>query len=159
MKKLHYLFLLVVFISPFTINAQLNTHTFAQVDSLQKVHKKNTVVFIHTDWCKYCLAMENTVFKDDEIIELLNQNFLFVDLNAEEKNDIVFAGYNFQYKPTGRNTGVNELAEQLGEVNGKVAYPTLCILNPDNEIIFQYNQYLPADYLKDVLTQVLNLSR
>lgn len=159
MKKIHYLFLLVVFISPFTINAQLNTYTFAQVDSLQKVHKKNTVVFIHTDWCKYCLAMENTVFNDDEIIELLNQNFLFAHLNAEEKNDIVFAGHNFKYKPTGRNTGVNELAEQLGEVNGKVAYPTLCILNSDNEIIFQYNQYLSTNDLKVVLTQLINQSR
>lgn len=147
--------LIAVMFLPLLAFSQLQTYSFSQLDSLQKTEKKNIVVFIHTDWCKYCQSMKNTSFKDKEVIQLLNENFLFADLNAEEKQDIIFNGYTFKYKPTGASTGINELAEQLGTVNGKVSYPTLCILNSEHEIIFQYNQFLSSADLLKVLNEVL----
>lgn len=134
--------------------AQLESYTFSEVDSLQKVSQKNTVIFIHTDWCKYCQTMKNSSFKDKEVVNLLNENFWFAELMAEEKEDIAFNGHTFEYKPTGSNTGIHELAEQLGTVDGKVSYPTLCILNPDYEIIFQYNQFINSTDLQTILTQL-----
>ena len=68
--------------------SQINTYHFEQLDSLQKKQKRNIVVFIHTDWCKYCKAMQNTTFKNDKIIHILNSEFYFIELNAEEKRDI-----------------------------------------------------------------------
>jgi thioredoxin-related protein len=116
--------------------------SFQQVEEKQIIEPKNIIVFIYTDWCKYCKLMENTTFRNKEIIEKLNQESYFIRLNAEEKNDILFAGKTFHYKPTGTNTGVHELAEELGTIRGKLSYPTLVILNSNNEIIFQYNGYL-----------------
>lgn len=147
----------VIFL-PLSVFAQLQTYSFAQLDSLQKTKKKNIVVFIHTDWCKYCQTMKNTTFKDKKVVQLLNEKFWFADFNAEEKQDIIFNGHTFKYKPTGSNTGIHELAEQLGTANGKVSYPALCILNSDYEIIFQYDQFLSSTDLLKVLNEVLKNS-
>lgn len=134
--------------------SQIKSCKFEQIDSLQKVERRNIVVFIHTDWCKYCQTMQNTTFKNDSIIEILSHKFYFIDLNAEEEKSIVFDGHTFKFKPTGANTGIHELAEQLATVDNKVAYPTLCFLNPTNEIIFQYNQFINAKDLHIILTRI-----
>ncbi len=143
-----------IFLLPNLSFAQPTTYQFEQIDSLQKIQKKNIVVYIHTDWCKFCQAMQNTTFKNDSIIKMLNNEFYFIELNAEEKRNITFNSQVFKYKPTGSNTGIHELAEQLGTVDGKIAYPTLCFLNKDNEIIFQYSQFLNSTDLQTKLTRL-----
>lgn len=154
-RYLKYALLILVMILPGISNAQLKTYSFEQVDSLQKNEKKNLVVFIHADWCNYCQLMKNTTFKDTNLIHDLNRNFWFLSLNAEEKLDIKFHDNTFKFKPTGTNTGINELAEQLALVNGEISYPALCIINADYEIIFQYNQFLSANDLLTILGKIL----
>ena len=133
---------------------QMQEVRFEQLDSVQKTEKRPVVVFLHTSWCKYCGTMKNTTFKNDEVINLLNQKFYFVSLNVEEKQDIRFRGHTFKYKPTGANTGVHELAEQLGMVNGNISYPSICFLNADYEIIYQQEGYVaPKDFLS-ILTKL-----
>ena len=145
MKKLFLLFFL------FAISAtgfcQLKIRTFEEVDNLQQIQKRKTIVFIHTKWCQFCQRMKTTTFKNQEINEKLNSDFYFVDLNAEEKRDITFNNKTFKYQPTGNNVGVHELALQLGTMNNQIVYPVLCVLNEKNEIILQYNNYLsPKDF-------------
>ena len=126
---------------------QLQNRTFEAIDSLQKVQKRKIIVFIHTDWCQFCQSMKNTTFKNQEIISSLNSDFYFVDLNAEEKRNIVFNNHLFKYQPNGNNVGVHELALQLGTIQNQIVYPVLCVLNEKNEIIFQHNNYLsPKDF-------------
>jgi thioredoxin-related protein len=134
--------------------AQIKTFPFEQIDSLQKKEKRNILVFIHTDWCRYCQAMKNTTFKKDNIIDILNKFFYFIHFNAEDKRNIPYNNHIFKYKPTGTNTGINELAEQLGTVDNKLSFPTLCFLNADNEIIFQYPHYINSTDLKTILTRL-----
>lgn len=124
--------------------AQVKPLTFGQVETLRKTNPKPVMVFIHTDWCNICAGMKQTTFKNKEVIELLNAKFYLVFLNAEAKEDILFAGRKFSYKPSGVNTGVHQLAEQLGSINGQVAYPSICFLNAENEILYQYDGYLDA---------------
>jgi thioredoxin-related protein len=143
-----------VFLQAQSLFAQIKTVRFEQIDSLQKIEKRNVVVFIHTDWCKYCQTMQNTTFKNDSIIYKLNTQFYFIDLNAEQKENIVFNGRTFKYKPTGTNTGIHELAEQLATVDNQVAYPTLCFLNSNKEIIFQYDQFINSTDLSTLLTRL-----
>lgn len=91
--------------------------------------------------------MKQTTFKNQEIIEKLNSDFYFIDLNAEEKRDITFDNHIFKYQPSGNNVGVHELALQLGTMNNQIVYPVLCVLNEKREIILQYNNYLnPRDF-------------
>lgn len=95
--------------------------------------------------------MKATTFKNQEIIEKLNSDFYFIDFNAEEKRDISFNNHVFKFQPSGNNVGVHELALQLGTINNQIAYPTLCVLNEKNEIIFQYNIYLSPNDFKILL--------
>jgi thioredoxin-related protein len=122
--------------------AQLNMVSFEQIDSLQKIQKRKVVVFIHTDWCQFCHAMKNTTFKNEHIIKELNDNFYFIDFNAEEKRTILFNKATFKFKSTGNTSGIHELAIQLGTINKQLNYPALCVLNSENEIIFQDNNYI-----------------
>ena len=131
--------------------AQLKQYDFSQVDSLQRTGKKTVVIFIHTDWCYYCAAMNSTTLKDKEVTRKLNDKFYFVALNAEEKKDITFNGYTFKYKQTGTNTGLHELAAQLSSTDKETSYPTLCFLNDRNEIIYQHGNFINAKQLITLL--------
>lgn len=145
MKKLAIILLFLGITS--TGFSQLQNRSFEAMDSLQQIQKRKIIVFIHTDWCQFCQRMKATTFKNQEIIEKLNSDFYFIDLNAEERRDITFNNQLFRYKPSGNNVGVHELALQLGRINNQIVYPVLCVLNQKNEIIFQYNSYLsPKDF-------------
>ena len=137
--------------------AQIKTFKFEQIDSLQSIKNKTLVIFIHTDWCQYCQSMENTTFKNKEVIKLLNDQFYFISLNAEEDRNIWFNQRYFNYKPTGYKTGINELAKELATNNGMLSYPALCFLNPKNEILYQHYGFLSSPQLIKVLTSILEI--
>lgn len=134
--------------------AQLKTFEFKELDSLQRTSKKPVAIFIHTDWCRYCGAMKNVTFKKDDVVQLLNEKFYLVSFNAEQKESIRFKGRQFEYQPTGVNTGINQLAIELGLVKGQLSYPTLCFLNSDYKIIYQHAGYIAADKLVAVLQKL-----
>lgn len=150
-KKLLLLLLFGVIPSGF---AQLNLVSFEQIDSLQNIEKRKVVIFIHTDWCQFCHAMKNTTFKNEEIIEELNKAFYFIDFNAEEKRTVAFNNTTFQFKPTGNTSGTHELAIALGPINKQLHFPVLCVLNSENEIIFQHSGYLKPKELKLILAKL-----
>lgn len=128
--------------------AQLKTYSFEEIDSLQQIQKRKVVVFIHTDWCKYCQAMKNTTFKNKEVIKKINENFYFITLNAEERRTITFNNKNFIYTVKGNTTGIHQLAYELATINKQTNYPVICVLNPQNEIVFQQSNYLTTkDFL------------
>lgn len=153
MKKNLYLLLLLCFAIPNGF-AQLHTVSFEEIDSLQHLEKRKTIVFIQTDWCQFCHAMQNTTFKNEAIIKELNSAFYFVPFNAEEKRTVVFNKTTFRFQPTGNNTGTHELATALGTINKQLNFPVLCVLNNQNEIIFQHSGYLNPTEFKLILAKL-----
>ena len=159
-KKLLFLF---IFFGCFTIYAQerkgkevLNIFTFEEVEELHQQIPKPILVFLYTDWCKICFGMKKTTFKNQEVIKLLNNNFYFVKLNAEEKQDITFLGKIFTYKPTGINTGMHELAVELGTIKKTIIYPTTIILNTVFEIDAQLTGLYNARKMIGILTAYID---
>ncbi len=134
-----------------TVAGQNKAVNFEDLSALQSGNPRPVVVLITTDWCKYCHAMQNTMLRNQKVAGFLSTEFRTVFLNAEEKRNIFFAGKVFNNK-----SGLNELAVQLGTKNGSVSYPTLCILNTKNEIIFQHDGYLPPQGMLYLLKQVLS---
>ena len=153
MKKNLYLLLFLCCAIPSGF-AQLHSLTFEEIDSLQSVEKRKTIVFIQTDWCSFCHAMKSTTLKNEAIIKELNTTFYYVGFNAEEKRTIVFNGTTFRFKPTGNSSGTHELAIALGTVNKQLNFPVLCVLNSENEIIFQHSGYLNPKELKLILKKL-----
>jgi thioredoxin-related protein len=117
--------------------AQNRIVKFEEIKTLQEKAPKPLVVLIMTSWCKYCHAMKNTMTKDNKVAALLSEKFYTVFLDAEDKNDIFFAGRTFKYK-----AGMHELARELGSIKGKLSYPTTTVLNSKNEIIYQHDGFL-----------------
>ena len=135
--------------------AQLNIHEFDELEILQTIQERPVVVFIHTDWCGYCRKMENTTFEWGELVDTLNNRFHFIKLDAEYKEDITYKGNTFKFVETGVDTGVHELASALAVIDGKISYPTICVLNPDDEYVFRNPGFMTAEALLEVLKAVL----
>ena len=146
----------VVFVLLLTLNvrAQNKPVQFEALKALQAIEPRPVVVLISTDWCKYCHAMQNTMLSNPKISLLLRNKFYTVFLNAEEKKDIFFAGRQFKFK-----SGVNELAGELATANGRISYPTLCILNAKNEIIYQYGGFLSVKTMEYTLTKIERIGK
>lgn len=131
------------------INAQediekmaLKTFTFEEVEKLHQQKPKPILVFIYTDWCKICFGMKKNTFQNEEVIQLLNDKFYFIQLNGEEKKDINFLGKKFVYKPSGNKTGTHELAKELASIKGRISYPTTTILSDTFLIDVQIDFYM-----------------
>jgi thioredoxin-related protein len=150
MKKIVYILLFFFWTIPPGF-AQLKTYTFEEAEKLSKENPKPFVVFIHTSWCNYCKMMENSTFKNQEIISLLNDNFYFILLDAESKKDIHFNNHTFQYIPKGQNTGIHELATALASIDSQVIYPTVTILQTDFSIVSQKHSFLSSKELLIIL--------
>lgn len=129
--------------------------SFEKLEILQKNASKPVVVFLHAPWCNFCENMKHTTFNNEEVKKLLTEEFYFVSFDGESKEDVTFLRNTFKYKPNGANTGVHELAEQLGTKNGVVSYPTLVFLNEKYEILHQNNGFLTAKQMKKVLNKIL----
>jgi len=146
MKKWFYI-LLIFFWATSSIFAQLKTYTFEEAEKLSKENPKPLVVFVHTSWCNYCKMMENSTFKNPEIVQHLNANFYFVPLDAETKSAIRYNNHTFIFKPNGLSTGIHELATALATIDSKVVYPTITILQADYSIVFQKHSFINSKQL------------
>lgn len=149
-----YLTLLITTFISLHVFAQPNSYKFEELDSLQQIEQRAVIVFIHTDWCGYCHAMKKKTFKSEEVITILNDSFWFVSFDAEEKQPVTFNGDTYRFKPTGNNTGMHELSEHLAKVNNQTLFPATCVLDPSNNIVFQYNQFISAPDLLAFLQEL-----
>jgi thioredoxin-related protein len=150
MKKWSYIVLIFFWVIPSGF-AQLRSYSFEEAEKLSRENPKPFVVFVHTSWCNYCKMMENSTFKNPEIIKLLKTDFYFISLDAESKEDIHFNNHTFSFKPNGQNTGIHELATELATIDSQVIYPTITILQPDFSIMFQKHSFLSGNQLLTVL--------
>lgn len=131
----------------------LRSFMFAEVDSLRSEEPRPLAIFLHAEWCKYCKNMEYTTLRNEKVVQLLNDNFYFIPFDGEYRKEIRFKGHSFNFQPNGRRSGTHELARELGTIDGEMIYPTLVILNPEDEIVFQYGAYLGARQMKSILAK------
>ncbi len=109
-----------------------------------KAEKKPILVDFYTDWCGWCKKMDKDTYTNQEIVKLLNVNFIAVKINAESKNPLDLKD------PDGKNKTEAQIAREF-----KVsAYPITWFLRPTGEQIAPLPGYRgPADFLP-ILTLV-----
>lgn len=154
MKTFYIISFFTLFFLHQNIIAQLQVHSFESIENKMIIAPRPLVVFIHTDWCIYCKNMENTTFKNNDIIQQLNENFYFASLNGESRATIHFLNKSFRFQPNGNKTGVHQLARELATVNNQIGYPTLAILNHKYEIIFQQQSFISAKEFIKILNKL-----
>lgn len=142
------LILFIIFFCHEPVKSQSRAFSFSQLDSLQQIEKRKALVFVYTDWCSYCKAMEQKVFAAPEIQQQLKENYYWIALNAEEKSPISYHGRTFVFKAS---KGLHELAIELAKDKKQLAFPFLTILDPQNQISYQQEGFVNVAELRKVL--------
>lgn len=141
--------------SSFCSKAQINPVGIAQLDSLMAQQAKPILILLSTDWCQYCQMQKNQIQKNKDF-DIKADLFYYVEFNAEKKENILFDGQDYAFKPTGKNTGTHELARALNGP-GRLAFPTWVLLDKNYQTLFRHGGVLTTDQLKEVLVAIDNL--
>jgi len=128
---------------------KINWISFEEAITKQKEENKKLFVDIYTEWCGWCKKMDKTTFENQVIIEYINQNYLPVKFNAEQKKMISFQGKEYGFIRQGRS-GYHELAAAI--TKGRLSYPTYVFLDEKMNVI----QPVPGYQDEITLEYILN---
>lgn len=135
-KKIVFLLLL----SPILVWAQeVNFHkNIPWNDALKMAKEQEKHIFVdaYTDWCYWCKVMDKNTFTDEKVIELLNDKFISVKLDAEKGEGINFAS---KFKIQG--------------------YPTVLFFTSGGKLVKKQPGYLPAEAFLEVANEVLEANQ
>ena len=154
MKKFVFTIFIVLLLSSINCHSQkINWLTFEQLEDSLAVKPKKTVLFFYADWCEYCKKMEQTAFKNKDVINILNTNFYAVKMNAESKQEINFEGVTYYNKNIGKSrTPFHEITLLLASrKNMKFSLPVTLILDKNFSVQNRYFEYLSPKKLKEIL--------
>lgn len=112
--------------------------------------KKFILVDIVTPWCGWCKKMDESSFTDATASELIKNNFVAVKLDAESETSVSFNGKTYGLVLNGTRKA-NQLAMDLGKVNGRLGYPTLVVLDAQGNKIQAFPGYKDAESLNVLL--------
>ncbi|MEZ0452518.1 DUF255 domain-containing protein [Sphingobacterium thalpophilum] len=146
-------FLLIMLFYPLLHFGQerINWVSFEQLDSLMAVAPRETLLFIHTDWCSYCRKMEQEVFTKAEIVSRINSLYYAIKLDAESTQRITFDQSIWKPAWNGKRKGqYHPLALQL--LHGrKMVFPSLFRFDHDFRLKNLQQKYLNSKQLNDFL--------
>ena len=111
---------------------------------------KFILVDIVASWCGWCKKMDESTFTDGSVNEQLKSNFVTVKLDAEAETNLSFNGKNYGLVQNGTRQA-NQLALDLGKVNGRLGYPTLVVLDEKGNKLQAFPGYKDAETLNVLL--------
>lgn len=133
-KIMNKLYVLVFFLVS-TLSFSQEKISWVSIEEAEKMQLKNPekplFIDIYTDWCSWCKKMDKSTFQDKSVIEHINQNYIPVKFNAEQKENITFRGNEYKYMNSGRN-GFNLLAYHL--LQGQMSFPSYVLISSDGKI-------------------------
>ncbi len=124
-------------------------YTWEEAVEASKKKKKKVFVDIYTDWCGWCKRMDKNTFENPKVAKYLNEHYYPIKFNAEQKEEITYAGHTFKFVNSGRR-GYHQLAAAL--LNGKMSYPTVVFLNEDFEIMQRIPGFRDVDEFSMIMT-------
>lgn len=87
-----------------------------------KKQNKFIMFFHHVPGCPYCQAMLDENFKDENILQILNKDFIYVDIYTADKDTIVFKDFSGNHK-------------EFSQYIGAFAYPATVFMNKEGKVI------------------------
>lgn len=161
MKALISLLLINLFIIPVVFSQEsaaksnpeeLKWYSFEEGIKMAKKKHKYVVVDIYTDWCGWCKKMDNETFRNPEVVKYLNEHFVAIKLNAEEKAPIAFNGDIYTNPTPNKSRSTHKLASTLA--GGRLAYPTYVYLDSKGKTITATQGYSQAEDLLPLLRYI-----
>jgi len=110
-------------------------------EAFERARREDKPVFLSIGYssCHWCHVMEKESFEDEEIAKILNENFISVKVDREERPDI---------------DGVYMAVCQM--MTGSGGWPLTVIMTPEKEPFFA-GTYFPKERLRDILLRVSEL--
>lgn len=151
-KLLFFMFLTISVLSTFSFTYKVDKvqwYSWEQAMELSKAEHKKIIVFIHTDNCNWCVKMENATFNETHISSYLNEKYLPVKFNAQQKDPIIFNGKEYKFVKQGRS-GYHELAAAL--TGGRLVYPTSVFLDQEGRVLQSIQGYQEHHVFEMIMT-------
>ena len=120
-------------------------HSIDQAIQLASQEPRVLVIDVYTDWCGWCKRMDATTFSDPEVVEIMNEHFYPVKLDAEGKEDIVIGDRTFKFVDNGRR-GYHEIAALV--TRGRLSYPTISYVDAQGKVLEAAPGYKTADQFR-----------
>jgi thioredoxin-related protein len=129
---------------------KINWMSFEEAVALNEEEPKHFFIDVYTDWCGWCKKMDASTFVDPVIVEIMNDHFYAVKLDAEQKDTIMFRDQAFvNPNPEGRRSS-HQMAQAL--LKGKMSYPSFVFLNTKTEWLTVVAGYRKSPDMEQVLT-------
>jgi thioredoxin-related protein len=146
------LFILILLLANAAFS-QLTKYTFADLEQRSAAEVRFTVIYLSAPWCKFCGMMEQTTFKNDMVINILNDDYHFVAFSSENNDPIRFNGRTYEYHPTGNGIGSHEIITEL--LSGlEISFPAIIILDKDLNIVFRQTSFIDAEHFITILNKI-----
>ena len=123
---------------------ELSEIKWDEYDKLNEVYKSNekyVMLFFYADWCTYCKKMMNTTFKDQKVINLLNDNFISIKINGESDKPLSKIDKNI--------TGTSLL--RYYQITG---FPTMIFLDKKGKPLTALPGYVESDIFINILKYI-----
>jgi thioredoxin-related protein len=150
MKK-NSLFCLIFLANLSFINAQKQEVNWVNIDNAEQTAAtkgKKIMVKVYTNWCGWCKEMDKSTFPQEKVAKVLNENYVSVRFNAEQKEAINWGGTPYKLVSNGKSS-YHELAAKW--LNSNLTYPTIVILDEKGNIIQAIPGYRKPDEFEKIL--------
>lgn len=134
MKVFLYFFVISFFFST-SCQSKSEIHWLSFEDGIKRAKDENKLIIldIYAQWCHWCNVMENTTYRDKEVVEMIKKYYIPIRVDAEERPDI------------------NKIYNQGG-------LPSTVILDKNGKVIFG-GIYIPPEDMKKLLLHYTRLSK
>jgi len=124
-----------------TSSLTLNWFSYNEGLALAERENKYVLIDFYTDWCGYCKKMDEETYSKEEVIKILNDNFVVIKINAESDDKVI---------ENEKEITERELAK-LYQVTG---YPTTWFLESDHSRVAPLPGYVTTEQFIPVLNYI-----
>ena len=145
MKFLYFIFLL----TSLNLEAQISLEKF---NSIFNENPKPILLYFSTNWCSYCMIQKKQLKKEDELLQILNNDIYFIEIDAEANQSIIFLGREYKSSSNGK---MHSFLEEFIDKNEQISYPYWVLISKDFKIEMTYAGLIKNKPLKLLLKKYL----
>lgn len=145
MKFLYFIFLL----TSLNLEAQISLEKF---NSIFNENPKPILLYFSTNWCSYCMIQKKQLKKEDELLQILNNDVYFIEIDAEANQSIIFLGREYKSSSNGK---MHSFLEEFIDKKDQISYPYWVLISKEFKIEMKYTGLIKNKPLKLLLKKYL----